>query len=219
MKIKYNNKHRYKNMSNEKVLLLPEEKDRVICIFNDIDQVEYSKVQRIISDIKIDDARIAAHNANILKKYFNIDINFNTKAYNKPIKFVINTYGGDCYNGLGIYDLINNLTNSYEVQMEGNGIVASCGLIIFLAADIENRVCTKNTTFLLHQVSGGNVGKLKDMQETLIEETRINDKLFNIIKNSTNISEEQLKKNFNSKQDWYIDAYQAKELGIVNKII
>ena len=57
------------------------------------------------------------------------------------------------------------------------------------------------------------------MQETLIEETRINDKLFNIIKNSTNISEEQLKKNFNSKQDWYIDAYQAKELGIVNKII
>jgi ATP-dependent Clp protease protease subunit len=133
----------------------------------------------------------------------------------KPITVIINSYGGECYAGLSLYDKIEELKNT-PIICYGTGAIMSMGLIIFLAADY--RIASKRATFMAHSVSSGTWGKLKDMEIELEESKRLNSLLVDILAEKT---KKKYTKNWWEKEiehkDKYYNVKQAKEMGIITK--
>lgn len=132
-----------------------------------------------------------------------------------PIELYLSTYGGGCYDGLALYDVI--LASQTPIEVVCTGKIMSMGIIVALGAKVRKGY--RNTTFMIHQVSGVSFGTLRDMEETVAEVSRINDMLFNVIKSKTKVTEERLKQVIQQKQDWFITAEEALELGILTEII
>lgn len=132
-----------------------------------------------------------------------------------PINFILSTYGGSCYDGLALYDAIEASTTPIEITCTGK--IMSMGIIAALSAKV--RKAHRNTTFMIHQASGQTWGTVKDMEESMEEKRRINDMIFSIIREKTNISEEKLTEVTNYKRDWFITAEEALSLGIITEII
>lgn len=132
-----------------------------------------------------------------------------------PIEFFLSTYGGACYDGMALHDVIESSRTPVEVICTGK--IMSMGIIVALGAKVRKGY--RNTTFMIHQVSGVSFGMLRDMEETVAEVSRINDMLFKVIKSKTKVTEERLKQVIQQKQDWFITAEEALELGILTEII
>ena len=132
-----------------------------------------------------------------------------------PIELYLSTNGGSCYDGLALYDVIEASQTPVEVYYTGK--IMSMGIIVSLGAKVRKGY--RNTTFMVHQVSGIAFGTLRDIEETYAEASRINDMLFNIIKSKTRVTEERLNQVILQKQDWFITAEEALELGILTENI
>lgn len=132
-----------------------------------------------------------------------------------PIEFYLSTYGGACYDGLALHDVLESSNTPVEVICTGK--IMSMGVIVALGAKV--RKAYRNTTFMIHQVSGLSFGTLREMEDTVAEASRINEILFNIIKSKTKVTEEQLNEVLQKKKDWFITATEALELGILTELL
>ena len=132
-----------------------------------------------------------------------------------PIEFYLSTYGGACYDGLALHDVLESSNTPIEVICTGK--IMSMGVIVALGAKV--RKAYRNTTFMIHQVSGLSFGTLREMEDTVAEASRINEILFNIIKSKTKVTEEQLNEVLQKKKDWFITATEALELGILTELL
>lgn len=132
-----------------------------------------------------------------------------------PIEFYLSTCGGSCYDGLSLFDVIEASKTPIEVICTGK--IMSMGIIVTLGAKVRKGY--RNTTFMIHQVSGVSFGTLRNMEETVVEVGRVNKMLFDIIKSKTKVTEAQLNEVIQQKKDWFISADEALELGILTEIL
>ena len=132
-----------------------------------------------------------------------------------PIEFYLSTYGGACYDGLALHDVLESSITPIEVICTGK--IMSMGVIVALGAKV--RKAYRNTSFMIHQVSGLSFGTLREMEDTVAEASRINEILFNIIKSKTKVTEEQLNEVLQKKKDWFLTATEAVELGILTELL
>ena len=132
-----------------------------------------------------------------------------------PIEFFLSTYGGACYDGLALHDVLESSSTPVEVICTGK--IMSMGIIVALGAEV--RKAYRNTTFMIHQVSGISFGTLREMEDTVAEASRINEILFNIIKSKTKVTEDQLNEVLQKKKDWFMTAEEAMELGILTELL
>ena len=132
-----------------------------------------------------------------------------------PIEFFLSTYGGACYDGMALHDVIESSKTPVEVICTGK--IMSMGVIVALGASV--RKAYRNTTFMIHQVSGLSFGTLREMEDTVAEASRINEILFNIIKSKTKVTEEQLNEVLQKKKDWFLTAEEALDLGILTELL
>ena len=113
-----------------------------------------------IHTIPLDDAMF-----NDRSVYLNNEVNYDTvnslmfqflyldkQSQDDPIKFYINTPGGDCTAGLCLYDVIRNI--SAPVITINVGMCASMGSILFLAGD--TRCMLEHATVFIHDTYVGN---------------------------------------------------------------
>ena len=135
------------------------------------------------------------------------------------INIYLTTFGGYIYDMFAIYDEIKRLTSEYIVNIYCVGKIMSAGTVIMLATDLEHRFAYANTTFMYHTLSGGALGKMKDMEENVEEDKRLHKLMWNIFKNQTEIPADKLDEIYRCKKDWYITADQAKKYKIISKII
>jgi ATP-dependent Clp protease protease subunit len=87
------------------------------------------------------------------------------------------------------------------------------------SAGAKVRKAYRNTTFMIHQVSGLSFGTLREMEDTVAEASRINEILFNIIKSKTKVTEEQLNEVLQKKKDWFITADEALNIGLLTDLL
>jgi ATP-dependent Clp protease protease subunit len=71
------------------------------------------------------------------------------ESKSKEILIIINSGGGNCYDGLGLYDTIRDCP--CNIVTRASGLAASMALILFLAGD--EREMTVNARLLSHQIS------------------------------------------------------------------
>ena len=188
-------------------------KERTITIFNDVDESSMSSAIEKIFQINQSDEEWIRNLYNILNASC---AKFDSSVVEMPhIQVLLSTYGGDVYDGLSLYDSIKN--SNTEVDITCFGKIMSMGIIILLAS--KNRKAYRNTTFMIHEISSGAIGKLADLEESVDEAKRLNKVLFDIIEKETKITKSQLEKIYNKKQDWFITAEEALKLGIITEII
>ena len=97
------------------------------------------------------------------------------------------------------------------------GLCASAAIIIFLAGDKNRRYSLPNSRFLIHQPSTSAVGPASDLEITANQILKIRDQFNLIIANETGQTLEKVTEDAN--RDFWLDAKQAVDYGLVSKII
>lgn len=155
------------------------------------------ELEKIIIDL--DDKTVTA------KKKYEID--------NGPINLHIQSNGGSLFQSLYIIDLIKNIETPVHTYIDG--FAASAATLISVVG--EKRFMTKNSLMLIHQLSGGAIGKfseIKDENENV--DTLMKFIIQTYIKN-TKLNEEELESIL--KRDIWLNSTFCLEKGLVDKIL
>lgn len=133
----------------------------------------------------------------------------------EPITIYINSQGGHVEAGDSIHDMIRFIAP--PVRMVGTGWVASAGALIYVAVPRKDRFCLPNTRFLLHQPAGGMGGSAADIAIEAREIVKMRERLNRIFAKETGQSIERIEDD--TSRNFWLDAEQAVEYGLVGKII
>ena len=134
---------------------------------------------------------------------------------NKPITVLINSPGGSADAGFAISDLLRFLRP--PVQTVVNGICASAGILIQLAAEKNRRFTLPESRFMIHQPSTMGRGTASDLDITAREILKMRDRYNKIIAEATNRKPEAVLED--ARRDFWLDAGHALEYGLVCKVI
>ncbi len=183
---------------------LPIPKDRNLFFAKQVDQDSIVALTKSIIEINEDDESLT-------KLYSMHGLSYTPK----PIKIYIDSYGGAVYQCFGLLSVIDK--SKTPVHTIVTGAAMSCGFMILISG--HKRFAYELATPLYHQVSTGFSGKLKDMEEDLIETQRLQTMIEEITLKKTKIKKPKLEKIFKRKIDWFMSAKEAKDLGVVDEII
>ncbi len=192
--------------------------NRDIFIYKDIDEDSSKQLNKEVNDIIFDDNNIINNNKYILD-YLYKNNKIDHQQIIPPVNIYLETFGGSVYSALNMYDTIKILNEHAKTNIIAKGKCMSAGITILLSVPLEQRIATSSTTFMIHQVSSISIGKTADMEDDVKEAKRLNEILFNIIKNNTAITQEDLDKNYDRKVDWMLTAKEALKLKLISKII
>ena len=132
----------------------------------------------------------------------------------RPITIYLNSEGGSSFDGQALIDVM--LASKTKIRTVGIGMVASMAYLIFLAG--HERIGFMNTAFLQHEgeagVSGLSASKAK---ETMAFFDDMEERAKQYILSRTKITEETYDKFY--KREWWMYSSEAKENGVVDKII
>ena len=133
----------------------------------------------------------------------------------KPIRMFINSPGGHVESGDTIFDMIRFVRA--PIQVVGTGWVASAGALIFIAAKKENRFSLPNTRFMLHQPSGGAMGKASDIAIEAKEIIRMRQRLNETFARETGQPLEKVIRD--TERNYWMSAEEAVTYGLASKVI
>jgi ATP-dependent Clp protease protease subunit len=133
----------------------------------------------------------------------------------KPIRFFIDSPGGDADAGFAIFDMIRFV--GAPVWTIGMGLVASAAAIIQLAAPKERRVGLPNSHYLIHQPHSGIRGVATDIEIHARELEKLREKINRLIANETGTNLEQVEKD--TDRDFWMNAEEAVRYGLIAKTI
>lgn len=133
----------------------------------------------------------------------------------EPIKLFINSQGGHVEAGDTIHDMIKFIKP--PVIVIGTGWVASAAITIYLAAEKQNRYSLPNTRYMIHQPLGGFNGQATDIGIEAEEILRVRKRINTIISEATGQPLEKVEKD--TDRNYWLNAYEAVDYGIVNKVI
>ena len=133
----------------------------------------------------------------------------------KAVTVFINSPGGSADAGFAIYDLLRFVKPPVHTVV--NGLCASAGILIHLAADKKRRFCLPESRFMIHQPSTMGRGSASDLDITAKEILKLRDRYNRIIADTCNKTMEQVSEA--SRRDFWLDAGQALEYGLVAKVV
>lgn len=131
------------------------------------------------------------------------------------INLYINSPGGSVTAGLAIYDTMQFVKPDISTICMGMG--ASMAQVLLCAGTKGKRYALPNSRVLMHQPLGGIEGQSSDIEIYTKEMIRTRDKLFEITAEHTGRSLEKIKAD--ADRDYYMSAEEAKEYGIVDKVM
>ncbi|MFH1841185.1 MAG: ATP-dependent Clp endopeptidase proteolytic subunit ClpP [Candidatus Nealsonbacteria bacterium] len=133
----------------------------------------------------------------------------------KDIKLYLNTPGGSVTAGLAIYDTMQYV--KCPISTVCIGMAASMGATLLAAGEKGKRFALPNSQILLHQVAGGVSGEAIEIEITAKQIIKIKEKLNKILSKHTSQPLEKVEKD--TDRDFYLSAEEAKEYGIIDKVI
>ncbi len=133
----------------------------------------------------------------------------------KDIQMYINSPGGIIYAGLAIYDTMKMIPN--RISTVAVGVTASFGTVLLAAGAKGNRYALPHATIHMHQPLGGAQGQASDIEIQAREILRLKSRLNAILSEATDQTLEVIERD--TERDFYMDAYQAVEYGLVDKVL
>ena len=130
-----------------------------------------------------------------------------------PIEIHMNSYGGDAYAMLALYDVIQSC--SCQIKFYGKGAIMSAAT--WIMAGCDERHLYPNTRVMVHDGWEANEGKFTDIKITHEETVRLQDQLEEIYAENS-----RMPKKFWTevcKRDLYLSAEEAIFLGLADRIV
>lgn len=180
-------------------------KSRTIYLYDVVDGISMKQVIQEIESINASDAEVEQQ----------LVLKYGITPSRKPILLDINTYGGVVYDGLALIACIEQSKTPIITRV--NGYAFSMGLTIFLAG--HERHMSRHGNLMYHQISSAVWGSLKEQEESLQISAGLQKQLEDYVIERTKWKRKDLKKIYNSKYDFYINAEQALADGFATKII
>ncbi len=133
----------------------------------------------------------------------------------KDISLYIHCPGGVINAGLAIYDTIQLIQP--DVSTICLGLAASMGTVLLCAGAKGKRYALPNSTIHMHQAFGGAQGYASDIEIAAREIMRIQDIIRGILVKHTGQTLEKVA--HDTDRDFYLNAEQAVEYGIVDEVL
>ncbi|MEC7609262.1 MAG: ATP-dependent Clp protease proteolytic subunit [Verrucomicrobiota bacterium] len=133
----------------------------------------------------------------------------------KDISLYINSPGGSVTDGMAIYDTMNFLQCDIVTYCVGQA--ASMATLLLAAGTKGKRYALPNSRVMMHQPTGGATGQTSDISIAAREILRWRARMNQLIASHTNKSAEEVSSD--SDRDFYLTAEDAREYGIVDKVI
>lgn len=130
----------------------------------------------------------------------------------KPIKLFINSFGGSCYDGLALIDIIKQSKTPVHTISVGSSM--SMGFWIYLAG--HKRYVGEHATLMFHDVSMWVADKTEGIKQELNEMLRMSKMFCNEIVSTSMVKQETLDDYINRKAEWYIPAEEAIKLKLAD---
>ena len=140
----------------------------------------------------------------------------NSQSEIEGISMYINSPGGSVSAGLSIYDTMMYLDCPLVTVVTGTA--ASMASVLLAAGDQGQRFSQQHARVMIHQASTGVQGRMEDIKVTYEQIQSLNDELFRIIAAHSHQPVEKIYE-ISQKSDCWLTAEQAKEFGIIDKIL
>lgn len=137
-----------------------------------------------------------------------------TNDPDKDIYMYINSPGGSIDAMYAIHDVMQYI--KCDVCTMAYGQAASAAAFILMAGTKGKRAALPNTEIMIHEMAGGLQGKAKDMRNRWKTLDRLDNKLNKDLAKYTGQSVKKVEKDV--KLDFYMNAEEAKEYGIIDKV-
>jgi ATP-dependent Clp protease, protease subunit len=133
----------------------------------------------------------------------------------REIQMYINSPGGVIYAGLAIYDTMQMISN--PISTVAVGVTASFGTVLLTAGTKGRRYALPNATIHMHQPLGGAQGQATDIEIQAKQILRLKSLLNGIMSKHTGQPLETIL--HDTDRDYYLDAQQAVEYGLVDQVL
>jgi ATP-dependent Clp protease protease subunit len=133
----------------------------------------------------------------------------------REIQMYINCPGGQIYAGLAIYDTMQMISN--PISTVAVGVTASFGTVLLTAGTKGRRYALPNATIHMHQPLGGAQGQATDIAIQAKQIMRLKALLNDVMVKHTGQPLEVIERDLD--RDYYLDAKQAVEYGLVDQIV
>ena len=136
-----------------------------------------------------------------------------------PIEFLVSTEGGSVTDMFALYDCLRDVRKDCEIISFGIGKVMSAGVLLLAGGTKGKRKVGRNCRLMLHAISGGHFGSLKELETDIKEVKWYQSRYVKTLAEETNLTEKKIRAIFRKKTDTYFDAEQAVEWGIADEIV
>ncbi len=133
----------------------------------------------------------------------------------RPITVFINTPGGSADSGFAIYDILRFIAPPIRTVV--NGLCASAGILVHLAADGTQRFALPESRFMVHQPSTAGQGTASDLDITAREVLKLRERYNRIISEATGQDMKKVLKD--SRRDFWLNSQEALEYKLIDKIV
>ncbi len=172
----------------------------------------YDLYSRLLKDrIIFIDGEITDSSANIIIGQL---LYLNSKG-TEDINIYINSPGGSVTAGLAIYDTIKFVSS--DVSTICVGICASMAAFILSSGTKGKRYALKNSEVMIHQPIGGAQGQATEIKIAAERIIKIKKKLAQMLAKNTNNPSKKIEKDV--ERDYFMDADEALQYGIIDKIL
>lgn len=134
---------------------------------------------------------------------------------NEDIFLYINSPGGDVTAGMAIYDTMNYVKSNIVTICIGQA--ASMGAFLLSSGEKGKRYALQNSEIMIHQPLGGINGQASDIKIASDRIIKIKNKINSILAKNTNKQIKKIEKD--TERDFFLDAKEAKEYGLIDKVI
>lgn len=133
----------------------------------------------------------------------------------RDISMYINSQGGSVIDGLGLVDTMNYI--NCDISTTCIGMAASMGSVLLSNGAKGKRFVLPHSRVMIHQVSSGAQGVLKDLEIELEQTRRCKNDLYEILAKNTNKSFEEIERDCD--RNYWLIGKEAVEYGIVDKVL
>ena len=138
------------------------------------------------------------------------------KKRKKKLQLMICSPGGDMASCFALIDIMKG--SKIPIHTVGLGMIASCGLLLFITGEKGYRTLTPNTSILSHQFSWGNWGKEHELFAQVKEFELSTKRMLDHYHKCTGLTEKQIREFLLPPEDVWLSAKEAKKLGICDSI-
>lgn len=137
-----------------------------------------------------------------------------------PIEMIVSSHGGSAADMFSLYDTIRFCKDHdrTEIATTGLGKVMSAGVLLLAAGTKGKRRIGENCRVMLHGVASGHVGQIHNLENELDEAKWTQDRYVKALVRETNMTARYIKKLFDRRQNVYLTAEEAVELGIADVV-